>query len=118
MVKGPVVVDRYHNNDSSALEDGWFDTGDIATINAKGSMGITDRSKDVIKSGGEWISSVDMENAAISHPSVNLAACIGIYHPKWEERPLLVVMLHPENELDKPAILDVIANDFARWQLA
>ncbi|MDC0421988.1 long-chain fatty acid--CoA ligase [Hellea sp.] len=117
MVKGPVVVDRYHNKDSSALEDGWFDTGDIATINAKGSMGITDRSKDVIKSGGEWISSVDMENAAISHPSVNLAACIGIYHPKWEERPLLVVMLHPENELDKPAILDVIANDFARWQL-
>lgn len=117
MVKGPVVVDRYHNNQNSALEDGWFDTGDIATINAKGSMGITDRSKDVIKSGGEWISSIDMENAAVSHASVVLAACIGIYHPKWEERPLLIVTLHPDHTLNKAGILEAIETDFARWQL-
>lgn len=117
MVKGPFVVDRYHHKGVSAHDDGWFDTGDIATINAKGSMGITDRAKDVIKSGGEWISSVDVENAAIAHPDIIFAACIGIHHPKWEERPLLAVTLHEGAAMDKTSILSLIGATFAKWQL-
>ena len=93
MVRGHWVLSRYYGQEQSALEDGWFATGDIATIDADGFMQITDRSKDVIKSGGEWISSIDIENIAISHPAVAGAACIGVAHPKWGERPLLVVQL-------------------------
>jgi fatty-acyl-CoA synthase len=90
-VKGPWVIDRYFKDTHSALSDGWFATGDVATIDPEGFMLITDRSKDVIKSGGEWISSIEIENIAVAHPGVAMAACIGMPHPKWDERPVVVV---------------------------
>ena len=93
-VRGPAVSKAYFRVDANILdEDGYFDTGDVATIDAHGYMRITDRSKDVIKSGGEWISSIDLENLAVGHPAVAEAAVIGVYHPKWDERPLLIVQL-------------------------
>src|SRR3546814_10082705 len=86
--RGPWVIERYFRDEQSALDgDGWFDTGDIATIDPNGFMRVTDRSKDVIKSGGEWISSIDIENILYAYPGVRLAAVVGIFHPKWEERP-------------------------------
>jgi len=89
LVKGPWVIERYYKSEESAIDaDGWLDTGDIASIDHSGFMQITDRAKDLIKSGGEWISSVDIENSATGHPELELAACIGISHPKWEERPM------------------------------
>ena len=93
-VRGPWVCSGYFRLDESAAHDvdGWFATGDVAAIDADGYLHITDRAKDVIKSGGEWISSVDMENCACGHPDVLMAAAIGVRHPKWEERPLLIVM--------------------------
>jgi fatty-acyl-CoA synthase len=91
-VRGPWVIERYFRQVDSALVGGWFPTGDVATIDRDGFMNITDRSKDVIKSGGEWISSIDVENVAIAHPGVAEAACIACAHPKWTERPLLVVV--------------------------
>jgi acyl-CoA synthetase (AMP-forming)/AMP-acid ligase II len=92
-VKGPWIVSRYFRDEGGdALQDGWFPTGDVATIDADGFMQITDRSKDVIKSGGEWIGSIDLENIAMAHPAVLQAACIGVAHPKWDERPLLLVV--------------------------
>jgi len=118
MVRGHWVVERYYRATESALNaDGWFDTGDVATIDSDGFMQITDRAKDVIKSGGEWISSVDIENAAIGHSSVQIAACIGAYHPKWEERPLLIVALTPDSPEDKQSILDYVAEFVAKWQV-
>ncbi len=117
LVRGPWTVERYFGETQSALEDGWFDTGDIATIDEFGFMHITDRAKDVIKSGGEWISSADLENAAIAHPDVAMAACIGARHPKWEERPLLLVQTEPGKPLDEEAIKAFLAEHFARWQL-
>ena len=93
-VRGPAVARRYFKDDSEILDDdGFFDTGDVATMDPHGYMQITDRSKDVIKSGGEWISSIDLENLAVGHPKVAEAAVIGVQHPKWDERPLLVVVL-------------------------
>src|SRR5258707_6244422 len=93
-VSGPAISKAYFRVDGNILdEDGYFDTGDVATIDKHGSMRITDRSKDVIKSGGEWISSIDLENLAVGHPAVAEAAVIGVYHPKWDERPLLIVQL-------------------------
>ena len=93
-VAGPAVAKAYFKVDSEILDEhGYFDTGDVATIDQHGYMRITDRSKDVIKSGGEWISSIDLENLAVGHPAVAEAAVIGIYHPKWDERPLLIVQL-------------------------
>ena len=97
--------------------EGWFDTGDIATMDANGYMAITDRSKDVIKSGGEWISSIELENAALGHADVAEAAAIGVPHPKWDERPVLVVVRKPGTDPDKRAILDVVAARFAKWQV-
>ena len=93
-VRGPWVCSGYFRLDESAAHDadGWFATGDVAAIDADGYLQITDRAKDVIKSGGEWISSVDMENCACGHPDVLMAAAIGVRHPKWEERPLLIVV--------------------------
>lgn len=92
MVRGPWVLDRYYRQESRACDaDGWFDTGDIATVDEYGFMRITDRKKDVIKSGGEWISSIDIENVAVSCPGVKIAAVVGVPHPKWEERPILIV---------------------------
>ena len=99
LVKGPWIIASYFRDEGGdVLQDGWFPTGDVATIDADGYMQITDRSKDVIKSGGEWIGTIDLENIAMSHPAVLQAACIGIAHPKWDERPLLLVVLRPGQE--------------------
>ena len=117
MVRGQWIVDRYHKAERSALVDGWFPTGDIATINAQGVMQIRDRTKDVIKSGGEWISSIDLENAAVAHPAVAMAAVIGVKHPKWDERPLLFIVRKPDQSVDKQQILDFLAERVAKWWL-
>ena len=117
MAKGPWVIERYYKKKESALENGWLDTGDIASIDPLGFMQITDRAKDVIKSGGEWISSVDVENAAVAHPAIQIAACIGVAHPKWEERPLLIVQNYPDKRADKEEIMALLSETFARWQL-
>jgi fatty-acyl-CoA synthase len=114
-VRGPWVIDKYFKNDASPLVDGWFPTGDVATIDADGFMRITDRSKDVIKSGGEWISSIDLENIAIAHPAVAEAACIACAHPKWDERPLLVVVRRPGAELTRDELLKFYEDKVAKW---
>jgi fatty-acyl-CoA synthase len=117
-VRGPWVVQRYFGADEDAVDDeGWFDTGDVAMLHSDGTMQITDRSKDVIKSGGEWISSVDLENAAVGCPGVAEAAAIGIYHPKWDERPLLLVVRKPGSDVGEQAILDHLAKHVAKWWL-
>jgi len=109
-------VKRYFRQDADAAQDdGWFDTGDIATLDAHGFMRITDRQKDVIKSGGEWISSIDLENVAAGCPGVKVAAVIGVPHPKWEERPLLVVEAHDGAEVSKTAVLDYLASRIVKW---
>jgi acyl-CoA synthetase (AMP-forming)/AMP-acid ligase II len=117
MVKGPAVARAYFRGDGGDIldDDGFFDTGDVATIDANGYMQITDRAKDVIKSGGEWISSIDIENLAMGHPSVAEAAVIGVAHPKWDERPLLVVVLKPGAVADKAAILTFLDGKIAKW---
>jgi len=116
--KGAAVVQRYLKHDIDAVDkDGWFDTGDVATINPDGYVRITDRSKDVIKSGGEWISSIALENAAVAHPQVAEAAAIGIPHPKWDERPILVVVPIDGPKPDPREILDLVAEHFAKWQI-
>ena len=96
-------------------DDGFFDTGDVATIDPHGYMQITDRSKDVIKSGGEWISSIDLENLAVGHPKVAEAAVIGVQHPKWDERPLLVVVLKKDQKASKDEILGFMQGKIAKW---
>jgi acyl-CoA synthetase (AMP-forming)/AMP-acid ligase II len=115
MVRGPWIVSAYFGNEDTPIVDGWFPTGDVATIDEEGYMQITDRSKDVIKSGGEWISSIDLENIAMAHPSVAMAACIGIRHPKWDERPLLVVVRKPQASVTRDELLDSYAGKIARW---
>ena len=97
--------------------DGWFPTGDVATIDPDGFLQITDRSKDVIKSGGEWISSIDVENIAMAHPAVAMAACIGVPHPKWDERPLLVVVKKPGAEVTREELLEFYEGKIAKWQM-
>ncbi|AOK67760.1 3-(methylthio)propionyl-CoA ligase [Burkholderia multivorans] len=114
-VRGPWVIDRYFRSDTSPLVDGWFPTGDVATIDADGFLQITDRSKDVIKSGGEWISSIDVENVAIAHPGVAEAACIACAHPKWTERPLLVVVPREGVNLTREALLAFYEGKVAKW---
>ncbi len=102
LVRGPWIVERYFGEPAPATDaDGWFDTGDVATIDAFGYMGIVDRAKDVIKSGGEWISSIDLENTAVGCPGIHEAAVIGVAHPKWDERPLLLVVAKPDAEVSK-----------------
>ena len=115
MVRGQWIVERYFKTDTTALVDGWFPTGDIATIDADGVMTIRDRTKDVIKSGGEWISSIDLENAAIGHPAVAMAAVIGVKHPKWDERPLLFIVRKPGQSVEKADILDFLSSRVAKW---
>lgn len=116
LVRGPWVVRRYFRQDADAArEDGWFDTGDIATLDANGFMRITDRQKDVIKSGGEWISSIDLENVAAGCPGVKIAAVVGVPHPKWEERPLLVIEAHEGSDVTKAAVLDYLAPRIVKW---
>lgn len=115
-VRGPWVIDRYHGAHESACdEDGWFDTGDVATIDQFGFMRITDRQKDVIKSGGEWISSIDLENIAAGCPGVKVAAVIGVHHPKWEERPLMLVELHEGASLTEEQLRAFLEPRIARW---
>ena len=115
-VKGPAVAKRYFKRDEEILdEDGFFDTGDVATLDPHGYMRITDRSKDVIKSGGEWISSIDLENMAVGHPHVAEAAVIGIAHPKWDERPLLIVVPKPGCIPEKDDVLDYLRPRIAKW---
>ena len=113
-VRGPWIVREYFRGEGGdplvkdADGQAWFPTGDVATIDADGYMQITDRSKDVIKSGGEWISSIDIENVAVAHPAVAMAACIGIAHPKWDERPLLVVVRKPGADGDARGAAEVL----------
>jgi fatty-acyl-CoA synthase len=118
LVRGPWVVSQYYKAEGGdPLQDGWFPTGDVATIDADGFMQITDRSKDVIKSGGEWISSIDVENLAVAHPAVAMAACIGMPHPKWDERPILVVVKKPGAELSREDLLAFYEGKLAKWQV-
>jgi acyl-CoA synthetase (AMP-forming)/AMP-acid ligase II len=114
MVRGQWVVSEYYKSDASALVDGWFPTGDIATIDPCGVMQIRDRVKDLIKTGGEWVSSIDLENAAIGHPAVAAAAVIGVKHPKWQERPLLFVVRKKGHALERKEILDFLSGQVAR----
>jgi fatty-acyl-CoA synthase len=118
-VRGPWVTSAYYGDEpGSALDsDGWFATGDVATIDRDGFMEITDRSKDVIKSGGEWISSITLENIAVSHPDVAEAAVIAARHPKWDERPLLLVVPRPGCEVDTASVLRVYEGQVAKWWL-
>lgn len=115
MVRGHWIVDNYHKANISALVDGWFPTGDIATISSEGVMQIRDRTKDVIKSGGEWISSIDLENAAVAHPDIAMAAVIGVKHPKWDERPLLLVVRKPDKLIEKQEVIDFLGERVAKW---
>lgn len=118
LVKGPWVVRDYYGSDKgSPLVNGWFPTGDVATIDADGFMQITDRSKDVIKSGGEWISSIDVENIAMGHPAVLMAACLGMHHPKWDERPIVVVVKKPGQDVSRDALLSFYTGKIAKWQI-
>jgi len=115
-VRGPSVTRRYFKADADALTpDGWFETGDVATIDAAGYMHVTDRTKDVVKSGGEWISSIALENLAVGHADVAEAAVIAARHPKWDERPLLVVVAKTGRVIDKGALLAHIAPHVAKW---
>jgi 3-(methylthio)propionyl---CoA ligase len=118
MVKGPWIISDYYKSDApTPLVDGWFPTGDVATIDPDGYMQITDRSKDVIKSGGEWISSIDVENVAVAHPAVAMAACIGVAHPKWDERPIVVVVTKPGASVGKNELLAFYEGKTAKWQI-
>jgi len=116
LVRGPWVVNSYFKNEGGdVLQDGWFPTGDVAIIDPDGYMRITDRSKDVIKSGGEWIGTIDLENIAMAHPAVLQAACIGVAHPKWDERPLLVVVKRPGAEVTKEELIAFYEGKIAKW---
>ncbi|THD62165.1 long-chain fatty acid--CoA ligase [Phenylobacterium sp.] len=116
-VRGPWVASAYFKQDGGEVftEDGWFDTGDIATLDAEGYLRLTDRAKDVIKSGGEWISTLDLEDAVCSHPAVAMAAAVGVPHPKWDERPLLLVTLRPGQTADPEDLKAHVAARVAKW---
>ena len=117
MVRGPAIAGAYLKGEGGNIldKDGWFDTGDVATIDSQGYMQITDRAKDVIKSGGEWISSIEIENLAVGHPKVAEAAVIGVAHPKWDERPLLIVIAKEGEEPTKDEILRYMDGKIAKW---
>ena len=121
LVRGPWIIDTYFKGEGGnplakdAAGHGWFPTGDVARITPEGYMVITDRSKDVIKSGGEWIGSIDLENIAMAHPAVAMAACIAAYHPKWDERPLLVVVKKPGMEVTREELLAFYEGKIAKW---
>ncbi|MHC8380781.1 3-(methylthio)propionyl-CoA ligase [Pseudomonas sp. LB3P14] len=123
LVKGPWVVKAYFKSeggDPLVLDEqgrGWFPTGDVATVDADGYLQITDRSKDVIKSGGEWISSIEVENIAVAHPAIAMAACIGVAHPKWDERPIVVVVRKPGGEVSREELLAFYEGKTAKWQI-
>ena len=121
LVRGPWIISAYFKGESAdplvvdAQGRGWFPTGDVATIDPDGYMHITDRSKDVIKSGGEWIGSIDLENIAMAHPLVAMAACIAAQHAKWDERPLLIVVKKPNAELTRDELLAFFEGRIAKW---
>lgn len=122
LVRGPWIVDSYYKGSGNPLVRGadgygWFPTGDVATIDPDGYMQITDRSKDVIKSGGEWISSIDIENIAMANPAVAMAACIGMPHPKWDERPIVAVVKKPGAEITREELLKFYEGKTAKWQI-
>ncbi len=123
LVKGPWIVKEYFKGEGGdplvkdAKGDGWFPTGDVATIDAEGYLQITDRSKDVIKSGGEWISSIDIENIAVAHPAIAIAACIGVFHPKWDERPIVAVVKKPGADVTREELLRFYEGKTAKWQI-
>ena len=118
LVKGPWIISEYFKGEGgSPLVGGWFPTGDVATIDPDGYMQITDRSKDVIKSGGEWISSIDVENIAMAHPAVAMAACIGMKHPKWDERPIIAVVKKPGMDVGVAELLEFYEGKTAKWQI-
>ena len=118
LVKGPTIVERYFKSNESAMDDnGWFDTGDVAKIHPEGYMEIVDRSKDVIKSGGEWISSIDLENTAVGHPGVGEACVIGVLHEKWDERPVLLIVKAANEDPSKEDILSFLEDKVAKWWL-
>ncbi len=115
-IRGNWIVSQYFKADGPATDaDGWFTTGDVAKIDPDGYVQLTDRSKDVIKSGGEWISSIDVENIAVGHPDVQEAAVIGVYHPRWQERPLLLIHRKPGREPSKEDILNFLSDKIAKW---
>ena len=117
-IRGPWIVENYFNQEKNALTaDGWFDTGDIATIDADGYMSICDRAKDLIKSGGEWISSVELENIAVGHPDIRMAAAIAARHPKWDERPILIAVKQENATLTEEEARAYFENKIARWQI-
>ena len=116
LVKGPWIIAAYFKGEGGdVLQNGWFPTGDVATIDADGYMQITDRSKDVIKSGGEWIGTIDLENLAMAHPAVQQAACIGVHHPKWDERPLLLIVKRDGMEVSSFDVLRFFEGKIAKW---
>jgi 3-(methylthio)propionyl---CoA ligase len=119
LVKGPWVVREYFKGEGGnpLTADGWFPTGDVATIDPDGFMQITDRSKDVIKSGGEWISSIEIENIAMAHPAVLMAACIGMPHPKWDERPIVAVVKRPGMDVTRDELIKFYDGKTAKWQM-
>jgi len=119
-IRGPWVASSYYNAPETAncwTEDGWFKTGDMATLDEDGYLRIVDRGKDMIKSGGEWISSVDLENALMGHPDIREAAVIAVPHPKWDERPLAVVVAKPGAKVTSDELREFLAPKFAKWQL-
>jgi fatty-acyl-CoA synthase len=118
LVRGPTILGEYFKGEGgNPLRSGWFPTGDVATIDPDGFMQITDRSKDVIKSGGEWISSIDLENIAVAHPAIAEAAVIGVHHPKWDERPLIVAVKKPGAEVTREQLLEFYQGKVAKWWL-
>ncbi|MEC7162315.1 MAG: long-chain fatty acid--CoA ligase, partial [Pseudomonadota bacterium] len=117
-IRGPWVVTRYFKAEEDAIDaEGWFNTGDVAILHPDGTMQITDRTKDVIKSGGEWISSVELENAAVGHPAVAEAAAIGMMHPKWDERPVLFVVKQAGKEVTAEEVINFLSDKVAKWWL-
>ncbi|MFP6756319.1 MAG: long-chain fatty acid--CoA ligase, partial [Alphaproteobacteria bacterium] len=117
MVRGPWIANRYFKDEGGDVldPDGWFPTGDVATLDSEGYMQITDRAKDVIKSGGEWIGSIELENVAMEHEGVAECAVIGVFHPKWDERPLLVVVRAPGTNVTPDEIIKFFAGKVAKW---
>jgi fatty-acyl-CoA synthase len=116
LVRGPWITSSYMKGEGGdPLQDGWFPTGDVGTMDPDGYMQITDRSKDVIKSGGEWISSIDLENIAVAHPAIAEAAVIGIAHPKWDERPIVVAVKKAGQDVSREALLRHYEGKIAKW---
>ncbi|HIO00587.1 MAG TPA: long-chain fatty acid--CoA ligase, partial [Alphaproteobacteria bacterium] len=115
--RGPWIASRYFKDEGGDVldPDGWFPTGDVATLDSEGYMQITDRAKDVIKSGGEWIGSIELENVAMEHEGVAECAVIGVFHPKWDERPLLVVVRAPGTNVTPEEIIKFFAGKVAKW---